>query len=103
MLRLTIRDLLWLTVVMVGCNQQPSQPAFNPHFDDQIEEVNRRSKTANQLLADQEASVERAKALLSRQEEQSQRMGQLLDKMEQQAQRKDAILDAEEKQLGIKK
>jgi hypothetical protein len=104
MFRFTIRDVLWLMVVVaMGCNRQPPNAASNPQFDAQIEETNRRSKVANQLLADQEASVQRAKELLSKQEGEAHRMARLLDKMEEQARRKDAILDAEEKQLGIKK
>jgi hypothetical protein len=95
--------VVYLTLLGLGCTSQPSGEVPNPRFDAQIAEADRRSQVSNQLMEEQQASVQRAKELISEQDGQLQRMAKLLDKMEEQARRKDVILDAEEKQLGIKK
>jgi len=104
MFHFSIRDVLWLTVVVgLGCGQQTPRPVADPQYDAQVDEYNRRNKAADEMMAVQTDSVRRAQELLIKQESEAQRMERLLDKMEEQARRKDAILDAEEKQLGIKK
>src|SRR4051812_30708046 len=106
-MRYRLRTLLILLVVggviLWGCNRQQPDSVMNPHFASQAREIERRSELANNLMAEQEESVQRAKTLLSHQEQQLERMGRVLDKLEEQAKRKDEILSAEEKQLGLKK